>query len=154
MIPASSLPPSALVFTHVLESGENINISISHLRSFLRSRPREPHRVPVDPHMAHSWIKQNIVSTERIEELAARYASDPSTFEPVILCHDGSYTNGAPDVFFADGHHRYCIWAFCGVSSILAYLVPEDEWRPYLVSGLRPLTSTELLSLPNLKRNY
>jgi hypothetical protein len=140
------------IYTFVANDGTNTNIASAELFRWTRDhRPKLAiHRVPVDQTLAQSFLRDNITTIERCLELAT--STKPLT--PIIYCHDGSYTEGRPDVFLVDGHHRYCLMGMCRIPFIPAYLLSPKEWKPFEITDLPSITKTQLLNLPNLKRQY
>lgn len=158
-VDADSLPAGHHVFTHVLPSGENIHIDVSGLRSAVVLNPNFDHQrklIPIDPHLAHTFVRDNIVSPQRVVQLMGRHRheADLLRMEPLVFCADGSFTDGAPDVFFVDGHHRYVMCAVFQLTSAPAYIVPPDFWARFRISGLPSISQQELLDLPIRPRNY
>jgi len=145
----SDLDRSDTIFTHVLPSGENINIAASRLREFLLAHPQESeptrHLIPIDPKLAQSFIDRNTVNFKRVMNLRVLHCR-----EPIILGKDGTFTNGRPDVFFIDGHHRYVRAFIANCPTIEGFVLEPKQWRPFLVSGLPPTTVAELEAWPTL----
>lgn len=151
MIEAKTLGPLDPVFTHVLPDGTNINIHSGRLRDWCAGRKLPISLVPVETATAIRFIRENIVDTMHLHYLAREIKARRLQPDPIILCKDGGFTNGRPDVLFVDGHHRYVIAAAIHLSAIPAYLLEVEQWKPFQVSGLPDLTHNELRDMPTTK---
>jgi hypothetical protein len=60
---------------------------------------------------------------------------------PVILCDWRDNTH-----LLVDGHHRYVYAALLGVKTIPAYMLTHDQWEPFVIEGVPPVTREELLT--------
>jgi hypothetical protein len=65
----------------------------------------------------------------------------------MIYCRYGG-TDEIPDVMLVDGHHRYVRAAIEKCGSILAWLLTEDQWRPFQIPNMPKITKEELAALP------
>lgn len=155
MIDVSSLPHGHAIWTYVHADGTNLHLDVTGLRAKFLLNPAFDHKVfdlPLSLDLAKDYIRNNIVSLTRIEELAKRYSqTEPKRIEPILLCDS---TKEDTDVYHVDGHHRYVLWALLKVPSIRALCIPYDLWQPFRVIGLPPLTQDALRAMPITKRNY
>lgn len=141
--------PTDQIFTHVLPNGTNINIDSSRLHAWCKVMKPEIFLTPVDPKMARSFVDNNIASQARCIELLAK-----PQLAPIILCKDGTFTDGRPDIFFVDGHHRYVLAYMLKLPFIPAHVLDLDQWQPFLIEGVPPITQEHLLAMPITPRNY
>lgn len=140
----------AMCFTHILPDGTNINIAVDALRDQLNAMSWPVRPTQVDPSREAVFRSNNTFSQERVDELRKR-----PNLEPIICGVWGNEFN--PDAlsgFLIDGTHRYMLAIQLKMASIPTWIVPEALWRPYELSGLPPLSSEALASIPNLKRSY
>lgn len=140
------------VYTFVTKSGANINVASTRLYNWCEnnqaSLARQITMLPVDLSMAKSFLKDNIASLARVQELRSR-----PTLSPVILCRSTG-SDEIPDAMLVDGHHRYVLYALLGRKFILSYLLEPQQWHPFIVEGLSDLTQAQLSAIPITQRSY
>jgi hypothetical protein len=147
--PADLTDPSEGIYTFVDSQGRNTNVASNRLRDWtIKARP-ETFLFPVDSKLAQRFLHDNIVTFERVLEIAMKKRLDP-----VIFCHDGTYTDGAPNCMLVDGHHRYCYMGLSKQPVIPGHLLTPDQWKPFEIEGLCEITQNQLLAMPNKPRNY
>lgn len=144
-------PLSEGIYTFVAKDGTNTNIASNRL--FLWTEANKAtlkiELAPVDPKLAQSFLHQNIASLDRCLELLAK-----PKITPIIFCHDGSYTDGRPDVLLVDGHHRYCLAGMLQLPVIPAYMLMVPQWEPFKILDLPSMSQDDLLNLPITPRSY
>lgn len=150
MLAAADMKPHEGVYTFVDPSGKNTNIASNRLHDWCATANLETMALPVTAEMANRFLRDNAVSMDRIFELLGK-----ETLSPVIVCHDGFYgSNGGPNIFFVDGHHRYVLASMMGRTWIPCYFLTVPQWSPFQIEGLADLTSQQLIDIPLIKRNY
>lgn len=148
MIEYSSMPDKEPIYTFVdKETGETTHIAANRLRLWCEVTGPEKFWCPMNKELAETFIRDNVVSLERVKQLEGR-----SEYDPVIMCKTGTFTDGAPDSLMADGHHRYYIqrdreW-------FLAWVLEEEQWRPFQILGAPGTTEEELRKLKIVDRPY
>lgn len=154
MLFPQDMRPREGIFTHVHADGSNIHIASNRVHDWVqRHKATLPTAfLPVEPRLARSFVTDNIVSLDRVRVLASRIHAKPLT--PVIMAKDGTFTNGRPDVYFLDGHHRYVLYYMLKCPAILAYCLEVDQWKPFQVLGLPPTTRERLKAEPVTPRSY
>lgn len=135
--------PFEQIFTHVAKDGTNTNIASHRLLKHCLEQDYETHMLPVDRALAYSFIETNAVSEERVRQLF----HEP-TLAPVVLCEDGKFTDGKPDVFFCDGHHRYVLAAICKVTHIPCWSLLPTQWAPFAILDLPAIDQKTLEAVP------
>lgn len=152
MLKPSDMRPREGIFTHVHEDGTNIHIASNRVHDWCQKTRPPVAMLPVDAKLARSFVTDNIVSPERIKVLASRMHTSPLT--PVIMAKDGTFTNGRPDVYFLDGHHRYVLYYILKRPLILSYCLEVEQWKPFQVIGLPSTTREALKAEPVTQRDY
>ncbi len=151
IVAANPLEP---IYTFVEKTtGKNVNIASERLRQWTLTQDLEQVLVPVNAPLAQTFVRDNIVSRQRLVELMTRNAMGEE-FAPILFAKDGGSTNGAPDVMLIDGHHRLVIAAALGRPFILSQVLEECHWRPFEIAGLPDITDEELKAIPILARSY
>ena len=148
--------PDHAVFSFVGNDGANVHVDVTGLRAWVADHLKELEIVfvPVDFKMAQRYVAENTVVLARVAELAMRLAArDVTAQEPLLYLATGTFTNGAPDVMHADGHHRYVMWAGMYFDHAPAILLSPAQWEPFRIA-LPDLTAEELRALPVARRNY
>ena len=137
------------LFTWVADDGTNIKIASTRLRNWvlLNQHTLEIFAVHVDIEMGTSWLSTGQCDPARVRGLNRRERR-----EPIIFCKRPTFTDGKPDVFLVDGHHRYARAALDGDPLIECWLIEEKDWRPFQVVGGINITQEQLKSAP--LRNY
>lgn len=153
MIPASHMRPREPIYTWVADDGTNVHIASERLYHWVQTNAATLTcgLIPIDFTRGQDYLRDNIASIDRCLELLSR---DPSTITPMIFGERGTYTDGAPDVFHIDGHHRYALYAMCQIPQALAYLLTIDQWKPFQIEGLPNTTQQALAHTPILRRSY
>jgi hypothetical protein len=149
MIDGKTLPEGEPVYTYVADDGTNTVIHAERLRQYLKRHPQEVFLTPVDREMAKGFLEHNVVSLSRVYQLMTKKRLDP-----IILCKRPTYTDGRPDVYLVDGHHRYVLTALAKSKFIPAVLVEIRVWRKFQVINLPLVTQTILTRTPVTERNY
>lgn len=149
MINGKLLKPTDAIYHHVDDKGRNTFIHSERLREWVLKTKPEIVLSPVDPNLMIRFLEDKSYSEERVRELANREKLDP-----IIYCATGTYTDGRPDVFLADGHHRYVLACVRGLMHIQSHLIAKRDWRQFRIYNLPKLTQEALASSPILKRNY
>jgi hypothetical protein len=144
------------IYTHVANDGTTTIVAIDRLWKWVQANKKflEVQLVPVDEEFAASFIKNNVVSRERLMELIQRVGRKRYKLDPIIFGKDGKFTYNRPDVFMMDGHHRYVIHAVLNIPLIKAYVLEEIDWEPFKVVGHPDITQEKLKGVPILKRLY
>jgi hypothetical protein len=144
------------IYTFVDDDGTNIHINAEGLRQWCAANKPEIFNIPLRPEVAVDMIKNNVISMERVHELAGR-----KNLDPIIMCKDGTFgDNGGPNIMIVDGHHRYvlicCACAFDPKREkiILGYVLEVEQWKPFQIHGLPNVTKEDLIKQPITKRNY
>jgi hypothetical protein len=148
-IDGSKLPAGYPIYTFVGKDGTNVHVDSGALRKWCLKTNREAVRTPVDRVLAKSFVKNNAISKDRLLELWHR-----TDLDPVIFCLDGNFTNGRPDGYLVDGHHRYALFAIRRQPIILAWFIHVGEWEQFKVINIKDLTEQELKDMPIQKRSY
>jgi hypothetical protein len=139
------------IYTFIDREGVNTHIDSVGLREWCLANKPETFWVPIDPKLARSFLRNNTISTERVLQLLEKPSLDP-----IILVKDGtnSLKNGGPNVMLVDGHHRYYFANACRMTMIPGHVLEVEQWRPFIVEGVPPLTQEQLRNMPIMKRNY
>jgi len=141
-----------LTYTFIDDDGKNIFIASERLRRWcLDNRSKlAVEWTPVDVKLAKSFLKENVVSPERLKQMTVLNLEDPA-----IFAKDGGYTNGAPDVMLVDGHHRYTYSAMIKRDLIKSWILELNQWKPFEVVGLGDFyTQEQLRNQPVFKKDY
>ena len=140
------------IYTFVQPDGTNIHIDSDGLRRWCHTAKPEVFNVPIDAALAEEFLRDNIVSPDRVRQLAKR-ASD---LTPLIFAKDGTEgANGGPNVMLVDGHHRYVLYAFAGHQFAPGFVLEPSEWEPFRVEcDWLNTTDAELKALPIPPRHY
>ena len=148
MLDAKSLDKTEPIYTYT-EDDLCIHIASAKLRRVcLLVRP-EIFYTPVSIDLANKFLEQNTVNMDRVFGLRPQ-----DLLEPILYCKDGTFTDGRPDVFLVDGHHRFVRAALEGREMIEAWVLEEAQWRPFQISGLPDITSEQLRDQPVVPRSY
>jgi hypothetical protein len=143
------------VYMFVGEDGVNIHIDTPALRTWIKINTPKIVYTPVETEMAETFFTENVVSKERIIELAKRFYTNGKEPDPVIFACDGTYgDNDGPNVMLVDGHHRYALAAALGIPHIKAYLIQVEQWKPFQIKDIPELTREALINMPPTKRHY
>jgi len=137
------------IYTFVAKDGSNTNIASNRLHDWCATANLEIHAAPVDQKLAQSFLRNNIASLDRCLKLLTK-----GNLSPIIFCHEGSFTEGRPDVLFVDGHHRYTLCGMMKLPYIPAYMLLPSQWEPFRITDLPDMTQSELLDLPITHRSY
>jgi hypothetical protein len=139
------------IYQCVGDDGIHTCVAINRLYKWVQANKKklEIQLVPVDPGLAASFIKDNVVSRERIMELIHR-----TDLEPIIWGKDGTFTEGRPDVFLMDGHHRYALHAAARVAFIKSYVLEMEQWEAFRITDAPEITQDQLRDVPILRRLY
>ena len=147
--------PFENVFTYVGEDGENIQLATDRAIKWASGANLESVYVPVETEMAMKYIKENSVSLTWCNSILAGLLKDPESVNrlpPVIYAqHGNDGPNGEPSHFLLDGHHRYVTFAKIGLPAIKAYLLSQEQWRPFQISGMEEVSREALVSAPCIK---
>lgn len=148
MIDARTLSITDPIYTY---SDEEIcvHVASARLRRVCLAIMPEVFLTPVSIDLANKFLSENTISMDRV------FALTPGDrHEPILYCRDGKFTDGRPDVFLVDGHHRFVRAALEGQSMIEAWVLSEAQWRPFQIFGLPEITGEQLKSQPVLSRSY
>lgn len=139
------------IFTYVDNDGTNVNIHAARLREWVLKNARgiTVWDVPINRGLARKFLRDNVVDKKRVIALTADHLK-----EPLLFCKDGTFTEGRPDVFLVDGHHRYCWYAFMGIALAPAWVLERGQWKEYTIEGLPTISQQGLIDMPVLKRDY
>lgn len=90
-------------------------IDITGLKASCKDKP--VHRVPMPPYAMG-------VEEDRLAELR----NDPTTLQTaiIVILVDG-------EAYVVDGNHRIMIAKEHGLVEVLAYVLPEEEWKPWVL---------------------
>lgn len=141
--------PTDQIYTHVLPDGTNVNIDSIRLRAWCIAMRPPIKLLPVDQKQAQSYLRDNVVSMDRCLQLLTK-----DKLDPIIFAKDGQFTNGLPDAFHVDGHHRYALAGMCGLRFIPSHLLELHEWKPFQIEGVPPITREFLEAMPVTARSY
>src|SRR5215831_12977463 len=141
MIDIKDLDRFEPLYTWVADDGTNVKIASTRLRNWvlLNQHELEIFLVPVDKQMGLSWLSSGQCDPTRVRSLNRRERR-----EPIIFCKRPTFTNGRPDVFLVDGHHRYARAALDDDELIECWLIEIDQWKPFQVVGGIQVTQDEL----------
>jgi len=151
MINIKDLPIGEPIYTYASEDGSNIHIAAERLRIWCQRTKPEIFLAPVDEQLAETFIRDNLISTERLFSLTLQILQD-GQLEPVIFCKTGTTSHGGDDVILADGHHRYYLQRKAG--HLLAHILEKHEWEPFRIDGHPTITQEQLINIPIHKREY
>lgn len=151
MLDAKDYPDGSAVYSFVDKDGTNTHIDSEKLRVWCREHRRELeiHLTPVEAHIASSFLTENVIDLPHVFEVAQMPKLDP-----LIYGHDGTYhTNGGPNVYLIDGHHRYFLAWTMKIPFIPAYLLKPGQWQQFQIIGLPDQTREQLIAAPT-KHEY
>jgi hypothetical protein len=145
MIHVSELDRKEPIYVWVADDGTNVRIASVRLRNWvlLNQHLFEIFLVPVDPDMAKDWIRNKQCDPKRVMNLTYKERR-----EPIIYCKRPTFTNGRPDVFLVDGHHRYVRAAVDGDPFIECWLIEIPQWEPFKVIGAIDISQQQLAEAP------
>lgn len=141
--------PTDAIFTHVLPNGTNINIDATKLRAWCLVMKPQIYQIPVDFDRAQSYLRDNVVSFDRCLQLLTK-----DRLDPIIMAKDGTFTEGRPDVFHVDGHHRYALAGMMHIHFIPGHCLETHEWHPFQIEGVPSVTAEHLAAMPITQRDY
>jgi hypothetical protein len=143
------------VFTFIADDGENIHIDTVELRTWcvgqLKLAQLEVFNIPLKYDLAATFIPENVISPDRVLELAERPIE---SLDPIIMVKDGTITNNAPNCMLVDGHHRFFLACLRKWTHIPGHLLEVPQWKPFQLHNLPSLTKDQLRRSPLLKRHY
>lgn len=142
------------IYTFISKSGENTHIDSQRLRKSVLRNPPKIQYIPVEKHLVQEFLITQAVDQKRVAQLLIECDLGIRKLDPVILIHDGGFTNGKPDCLYVDGHHRYVLAYFAHQRSIPAYILEPSRWKAFEIKGLPPMTADQLIAAPLGKRNY
>lgn len=159
-IDAKTLSHWEPVYHYIRDDGTNLVIHAGRLRQWCidqgDSLPLID--VPISKEQSHSYIRDNVVSRDRVKELHDRYKRGENlshmifaASSPIIWAKEGPYVD---HVMHVDGHHRYVLYSSLGLKFVPSWLVEPSQWSPFIVTGVATLTKQELRDLPITRRNY
>ena len=149
----NTLPDKHPIYSFVGNDGVNIHIDSPGLRNWcIKNRP-EVFLSPTDPKLARTFVRDNVVSPSRVIALAMRFTMGEKP-DPIIYCKSGTLTNGRPDVYLVDGHHRFYILSMGEAKYIKAHLLEVHQWKPFQVVGVPKISQDFLRNMPILPRDY
>jgi|HubBroStandDraft_4_1064222.scaffolds.fasta_scaffold56276_6 hypothetical protein len=138
------------VYTFVDNNGTNIHINSEGLRLWCIANKPEIFWLPMNEKVAQDFVRDNVISLDRVKELSTR-----KNLDPIIMVKDGTFgSNGHPNAMLVDGHHRYFLTFLRKQPFIEGYFLEESQWRPFQIHWLRDISAEELKRRPVTKRNY
>lgn len=148
MIDVLTMPEGESIYTFVGDDGENVHIACNRLRLWCREARPEIFRCPIDRALAETFVRDNVISMERVKQMAGM-----TDLDPMIFCKTGTFDDGVnPDVLLVDGHHRY--YTQRNQEFGLGHVLEVIQWKPFQVVGIPPTTKAALLEMEILKRKY
>jgi len=155
MIPVKTMGPFENVFTHVDREGGNIHIAVDRVIKWAENAGLEKVYAPIETEMAIKYIDENSVSLNWVNSMLASVLKDPESITripPIIYAqHGNDGPNGEPSHFLLDGHHRYVMFAKVHLHCIGAYLLSQEQWRPFEISGMDDISRSDLVAAPVIK---
>jgi hypothetical protein len=138
------------IYTFVGDDGENIHINAIGLRKWCIDNKPEILWIPLDYEIAKSFVRDNVISLDRVKELMLR-----PNLDPIIMVKDGTFgSNGGPNALLVDGHHRFYLAYKQKKIVIEGYFLEVWQWKPFQLHGLPNMTKEQLRKKPITKRNY
>jgi hypothetical protein len=138
------------IYSFVGDNGENIHIDSEALRVWCALHKPEIFLIPLKYELVDEFRRDNVVSPERIIELAKR-----SHLDPIIMVKDGTIgANGGPNTMLVDGHHRFVLACLRGRIVIEGHFLEVAQWKPFQIYGIPNMTKDQLRAAPITKRNY
>lgn len=114
------------VFTHIDEDGTIRNFAVDVFNRHLTALCYPITSVHIDEEMVANTLRERGIEGPRIKRLVK-----PWLDLPAILCKFPDDT-----CLMIDGHHRLVKRASMGIDFIYAFIVPQDDWKHFLISGL------------------
>jgi hypothetical protein len=138
------------IFTFVADDGENVHIDSEALRLWCKLAKPEVFWIPLKYELAKEFVRDNVISVERVAELSKR-----KDLDPIIMVKDGTIgENGHPNAMLVDGHHRYYLACLAKLEVIPGHFLEVDQWKPFKLNGIPSVTADQLRRMPVTKRNY